>query len=393
MVKCRKFLLVLNTPQNVFQIESGSALRSNMLIKALTGMGCVDIICFSRSDLVSNIPNCNVIFSEAIWDEKDFKEVLCSLFRMTVRPSDPYSYFQVNKQKASIVDSFVNQTDYDFIVCRYVQTAIICGLLAYKDKLVIDADDNLSVVRRFQAIQTHSFLYRWKRQYESKRIRIMLKSLLSGIHCSFCSNPLELPSPKTVFLHNTTILKQPVADLSNDSVPRILFIGYLRYFPNQHGIAHFVKTIFPRIRERIPAVELHVVGDGDPEFLTYLNARDGVRAVGIVDDLVSEYQKATVVVIPIYYGSGTCVKFAEALLMNRPIISTPVGARWYSEVCRDGEDYMLANDDDEFIRKTLTLLTSLSSAREMAHRGYDIGEKWFSQKRFVDIVKNAILSS
>ena len=377
----------------MFQINSGSALRSNLLIKALSEIGSVDVICFSILDLESNIPNCKVIYSQAIWDEKGYKEVLCSLFRMTVRPSDPYSYFRVNEQKASVVSGFVNQTDYDFIVCRYVQTAIICGLLAYKDKLVIDADDNLSIVRRFQAIQADSFIHKWKRLYESVRIKKMLKKLLSNIYCSFCSNPLELPSPKTVFLHNTTVLNEPASDLPDDITPRILFIGYLRYFPNRHGITYFVESIFPRIKESLPSAELQIVGDGEPEFLAYLNGKEGVRAVGIVDDLFPEYQKAAVVVIPIYYGSGTCVKFAEALLMNRPIISTPIGARGYSEVCRDGEDYMLTLDDEDFIHKTIALLSSPETSREMAHKGRDIGEKLFSQRRFMDIVKNAILES
>lgn len=389
----KKFLLVLNTVQNVFRIDSGAGLRSNLFIKALSEIGEVDVICFSMNGLVSNIPNCKVIFCQKIWDERYYREIFRTLVNMTTRPSDPYSYFKENKQKAAIVDSYANQTKYDYIVCRYVQTAIICGLLKYKDKLVIDADDNLAVVRKFQAAQTNSFLYKWKRQYESVRIRKMLKKLFSNIYCSFCSNPLELPSPKTVFLHNTTVLDVPAPDLTEDVIPRILFIGFLRYFPNKHGITHFVESIFPTIKKSIPSVELQIVGDGEPEFLEYLNEKDGVRAVGKIDDLASEYQRAAVVIIPIYYGSGTCVKFVEALLMNRPVISTPVGARWFSEVCRDGEEYMLAQNDEEFISKTIGLLSSWSASKEMAHRGYEIGKKLFSQKRFCDIVRNAILQS
>ena len=389
----KKFLLVLNTVQNVFQIDSGAGLRSNLFIKALSEIGEVDVICFSMNGLVSNIPNCKVLFCQKIWDERNYREIFRTLVNMTIRPSDPYSYFKENKQKAAIVDSYANQTKYDYIVCRYVQTAIICGLLKYKDKLVIDADDNLAFVRKFQAAQTNSFLYKWKRQYESVRIRKMLKKLFSNIYCSFCSNPLELPSPKTVFLHNTTVLDVPAPDLTEDVIPRILFMGFLRYFPNKHGITHFVESIFPTIKKSIPSVELQIVGDGEPEFLEYLNEKDGVRAVGKIDDLASEYQRAAVVIIPIYYGSGTCVKFVEALLMNRPVISTPVGARWFSEVCRDGEEYMLAQNDEVFISKTIELLSSWSASKEMAHRGYEIGKKLFSQRHFCDIVRNAILQS
>ena len=393
MEKSKKFLLVVNTTENIFNINSGGALRSNLFIKALSDIGQVNMICFSKNELVSNIPNCKVIYSQLIPDIKDFWEVFRTLLGMTIRPSNPYSYFKLNKQKASIVNRFVNQMDYDYIVCRYAQTAIICGLLDYKDKLIIDADDNLAVVRKFRAIEGSSLFYKWKRQYESIRIGKMLKKLFSNIHCSFCSNPLELPSPQTIYLHNTTILNESNLPLQENSTPRILFIGFLRYFPNKHGIIHFVESIFPHIKKSIPLVELQVVGDGEPDILAYLNSIEGVRAVGKIDDLTSEYQKATVVAIPIYYGSGTCVKFVEALLMNRPVVSTIVGARGFSEICQDGEDYMLAHNDEEFITKTIELLTSLSKSRDMANKGHEIGENMFSQRKFCEIVKNAILNT
>lgn len=388
----KKILLIINT-KNLFTIDSGAALRNTLFLKALAEIGHVDVICFSKNDLVSNIPNCDVIFSKVIWDSKDFKEVFRTFMCMTLRPSNPYSYFQQNKEKASIIKKYVNETKYDIIACRYVEAAIVCGLLDYKDKLVVDADDNLAVVRKFKAFDNNSILTKWKRQYESVRIEKMLKKLFSNIRCSFCSNPLEMPSPRTVFLHNTTVLDQPAPNLSEDYTPCILFIGLLQYFPNKHGITHFVESVFPHIKKSIPSVELQIVGDGDPDILAYLNDKEGVRAVGKVEELASEYQKATVVVIPIYYGSGTCVKFVEALLMNRPVISTPVGARGFSEVCKDGEDYMLAHNDEEFISKTIELLSSVSKSREMAHKGYEIGEKMFSQRKFCEIVKKAIIST
>lgn len=390
MDKSKRFLLI-NNYYNPFLIDSGAALRNNLFIKALAEIGHVDVICFSKNDLVSHIPNCNVIFSQAIWNDKNYWEAFRTLLCMTIRPSNPYSYFQVNKQKATIINSYVNKTKYDFIACRYVQTAIICGLLDYKDKLIIDADDNLAAIKKLQVIEASSILYKWKKQYESMRIPKMLGKLFSNIRCSFCSNPLELPSPQTIVLHNTTVLDKPAPSLSEDFTPRILFVGTLRYFPNKHGIKHFVESIFPQIKKSIPLAELQIVGDGEPDFLDYLKNKEGVRAVGRIDDLASEYQKAAVVVIPIYYGSGTSVKFVEGLLMNRPVVSTPVGARWYSETCRDRIDYMLAHNDEEFISKTIDLLSSPTKSRDMAKRGYVIGEKMFSQRKFCEIVKNAII--
>ena len=113
------FLLIINGSGNPFIIDSGGSLRHNLFAKALSEIGHVDVICFTKNNIVSNIPNCNVIFSQAIWNDKNYWEVFRTLLCMTIRPSNPYSYFQVNKQKASIINSYLNKKKYDFIACRY----------------------------------------------------------------------------------------------------------------------------------------------------------------------------------------------------------------------------------------------------------------------------------
>jgi len=115
-----------------------------------------------------------------------------------------------------------------------------------------------------------------------------------------------------------------------------------------------------------------------------------VEAVGFVEDLVSEYKKARVVVVPIYQGTGTCVKFVEGLMMNRPVVSTPVGVRGFEEICKDGKHYMLAKSDEEFSGKTVELLSSLTTSQTIAKAGYEIAKKNFSQERFYEIVIEAL---
>lgn len=384
-------LLIINTNNNIFKVDSGAALRNNLFVKALSQIGHVDVICFTQDNVVSNIPNCDVIFSKVILDDKDYMEAFRSLLCMTLWPLNPYSYYQVNKHKAAIVNDFIEQTDYDIIACRYVESAIKCGLLENKEKLVIDVDDNPVSVLLFSVAEAHSKLKKWKKQYEARRIGRMVENLLGNIRCSFCSNPLEMPSSRTVYLHNTTILKRPTIDNPKSEIARVLFVGFLNFFPNNQGILHFVESIFPQIRDAMPHVELRIVGGGRPEFLAYLNEKEGVNAIGIVDDLVHEYQQASVVVIPVYYGSGTCVKFVEALFMNCPIVSTPVGARGFSYICRDGKDYMLANNDEEFVSKTIELLSSEARSKEMANNGYEIARSHYSQESFLEIVKNNII--
>jgi len=39
-----------------------------------------------------------------------------------------------------------------------------------------------------------------------------------------------------------------------------------------------------------------------------------------VGDITKEYQEAAAVVIPVYHGAGSSIKFVEAMLMKRPVV-------------------------------------------------------------------------
>ena len=380
-------LFVVNS-LNVFKVNCGGALRNYLFAKALSEVGHVDIISFGNDNEVSNIPDCEVIFSKEMTDSFSSVGGIRSLVCATLWPENPYSYYQVDKRKEAIIDSFVNTKKYDIIVCRYMRPAIKMGLLKYKERLIIDADDNLANVMKYKVTMTASFYKKWKILYKSKRIERMMNKLLNEVLLSFGPNKSEMSSSKTIFLHNTSSIasEAPYAPTPN----RILFIGILDFYPNKQGITHFVDVIFPQIRRIIPNAHLRIVGKGEPEFLAYLNSIEGVEAVGLVEDITKEYQEAAAVVNPVYHGAGSSIKFVEAMLMKRPVVSTPMGSRGFSEVCRDGVDYMLAETDKEFADKTIELLSSAEKAREIANNGHEMALKHYSQEKFIEIVKESI---
>ena len=313
-------ILFVENRHRIFVPYYGGALRTKLLVKTISEMGHVDIISFAKDEEIPDIPNCDILFSEKRLDYVNPVGGIRSMIYVTLWPENPYSYYQLDKKKEAIIDSFVKRKNYDIIVCRYVDTAIKCGLLKYGDRLILDMDDNPEGSFKLHAMHASSIIDKWKKMYKSKRIGRMLNIFFDDILCSFCSNQFEKSSSKTIYLHNTSLIPPPTC-YSNPIPNRILFIGLLTYYPNKHGIIHFINEILPLIRHINPNVKLRVVGKGDYDFLDYLNSFEGVEAVGRVGDVAVEYQNAAVVVIPIYYGTGSSVKFVEALLMNRPVVS------------------------------------------------------------------------
>lgn len=145
------------------------------------------------------------------------------------------------------------------------------------------------------------------------------------------------------------------------------------------------------VLKEIPDVKLRIVGKcKDEKFLEELNRLENVKAVGYVEDVANEYENCGIVIVPVYQGAGTSVKFVEGLMTNRPIVTTSLGARGYDHICRKGIDYLAANDDDEFARSVIGLLQNVDLARSVSSYARQTGEKYFSQEHFMSIVKNEI---
>ncbi|SES03946.1 glycosyltransferase [Pedobacter rhizosphaerae] len=104
---------------------------------------------------------------------------------------------------------------------------------------------------------------------------------------------------------------------STDDKLILLFVG--SYFPpNIFGIEWFIEKVMPIVKRNIV---VFVVGNGF-ELHKPKKATRAVNFIGKVDSIQQFYNKADLVIAPIFHGSGMKTKVAEALMYNRPIIGT-----------------------------------------------------------------------
>lgn len=383
-------------------VDCGAGNRSTMFINALSQLGHVDIISFEGTPIRGYDNNCSVLHYGSIksnnqqpstdkWSRR--KSMLNMWKAILLHPYSPYTYGTTDKDKESIVDSYYNKKHYDIIACRYIDHAIWCGLLKYSDKLVIDIDDKVSgsIIRE---IENATFSHPWEKwylQFKAKHIDRMVEKVLANVRCSFYSNILEPTSPHSVFLHNVTIMTKPCNPVNEALPKRLLMVGHLNYGPNKHGAKYFADNIFPKIKSTIPDTELHIVGrNPDKQLADYLNSIDGITAMGFVDDIYEEYNASRAVIVPVYNGAGTSVKFVEALIMKRPVATTPSGIRGYEHICKNKVHYLLSNNDEEYISNCLNLLCSTELGNKITEEAYTVATKNFSHERFMMIVKDSL---
>lgn len=148
--------------------------------------------------------------------------------------------------------------------------------------------------------------------------------------------------------------------------PLCMFLG--SYFPpNNEGIIWFVKNVLPHVN-----IEMEIVGKRMAKLKTdYPELLKDIKIVSDAPDLLPYFEKADIMVLPIFTGSGMKVKTCESLMYGKNIIGTGEAFEGYDV------DYDKVggkcNTAEEFISK----LNDFASSPRSRFNGY-------SRKMYID---------
>ena len=387
-------ILFVNSGLSIGKTNSGGAVRTIMMLKALSQIGSVDVISFFKREECA-VESVTVIYNGLINPQCGHNESRCDKLLRLLGPKNPYNYYEKNDREEEIVDSFVKERNYDVIVVRYFSHACKCGLLKYTDRLVIDVDDSPRESIRSKAVLAKSWKNKLFIRAQSVLAQKMVDNVSHTLKLLFYSNPDQVKSQNSRYLPNISLVCDASENVDFKKTPkRMLFVGGMGHYVNRIGLDYFCRKIFPIIRSKIPDVELRVVGAFyNMEFRDRINAITGVECVGFVEDIDREYENCRMVVVPIYQGAGTSIKVLEAMKMRRPLVSTPFGVRGFGSYFLPDRDYLLAETDEEFAVKAVSLLTDSEKNHTISDSAYVQVTSHFSKERFCDIVKSAISES
>jgi polysaccharide biosynthesis protein PslH len=147
----------------------------------------------------------------------------------------------------------------------------------------------------------------------------------------------------------------------------LVFTGSMDWLPNEDAIRYFTEQILPLIRQAVPGVTLTVVGRDPFPGLVELSKRDpSVVVTGRVDDVRPYMEEAAVYIVPLRIGGGTRLKIYEAMAMEKPIVSTSIGAEGLPVA--NGEEIFLADTPESFADAVVGLLRQKDRATEIGKR-------------------------
>ena len=147
----------------------------------------------------------------------------------------------------------------------------------------------------------------------------------------------------------------------------LVFTGSMDWLPNEDGIRYFTDQIMPRIKESVPDVTLTVVGRDPYPSLVELSKRDpSVTVTGRVEDVRPYIEEAAVYIVPLRIGGGTRLKIYEAMAMEKPVVSTTIGAEGLP--VKAGEEIVLADTPEAFAESVVGLFRQESFSTQIGQR-------------------------
>lgn len=156
--------------------------------------------------------------------------------------------------------------------------------------------------------------------------------------------------------------------------PVILYLGNFTWLQNREAVEVLVSKVWPKIKTKLPNAKLWIVGKAAPDFFDKLKSAD--IKIMEVKDVREAYQKASVLVAPIYGGGGTRYKNFEAFASGLPVVTTSIGIGGTD--ARDGEEVIIRDDPEGLAEAAVRLIGDKAlyqklstNAKRMVKEKYD----------------------
>jgi polysaccharide biosynthesis protein PslH len=135
---------------------------------------------------------------------------------------------------------------------------------------------------------------------------------------------------------------------------KLFYVGSLEWIPNQEGIIWFIKNCWDKLREEFPTLELHIAGRNTPRRLMSDYKLPGIFWAGEVEHIQDFIKDKTIMIVPLFSGSGMRVKIVEAFFSYKAVVATQIAVEGTGGA--DNCELLVADGNIEFVSKIKRLL-------------------------------------
>jgi len=287
------------------------------------------------------------------------------------------------------IERLVKDKAFDVMVCDFLQPSVNVPAGTSVTTVLFQHNVEAMIWKRHYEVQSNPlkrlYLYhQWRKTWSYERSACRRFDLVVAV-----SVPDEEQMRNEYGLERTAAVPTGV-DInyfSPSGIPsakyNVVFTGSMDWLPNEDAMQYFIREIMPLVRKDIPELTLTVVGRNPYASLVELSKRDkSIVVTGRVDDVRPYIEQASVYIVPIRIGGGTRLKIYEAMAMEKPVLSTTVGAEGLP--VRNNQEVVLADSAEEFAAALTTLLRDEKAAQELGARGAKVVREKFGWQAVVE---------
>ena len=199
----------------------------------------------------------------------------------------------------------------------------------------------------------------------------LLKQLVPGARVELLSN-----------IHEVHGCRRPHAERRD-----LVFIGGHGHPPNSDAMRWIASEILPCIRQALPDMRLHVLGDV-PEAMRQELATPGLEFHGRVPDLSPWLDNCFASLAPLRFGAGVKGKINMAMSYGVPVIATPMAVEGMQ--LEHGLDVLVAEGAGGFANAVQTLAADAALWQRISEGGLDNVRRHFSRQAAVQTLVGAL---
>lgn len=374
-----------------FETCTGTHQRSNVLFRALRNIGHVDVLYFEDNIHPIRGANYEIKHFGKLPESEKLTHTLIDAFTCLFSTN---CINKKNKYCSNIYNKVIAENKYDFIVFRYIDNALACGVRK-GNNVIVDVDDlPEQTFLSLADLNDESFFKKNYYKIRAKLARYYTNKILNNIHHSFLPNKKQIKRNNSSYLPNIPFpfFERSKKINKNDSFKmNMLFVGALNWYPNHVGLKHFIENIFTIIKKEIPNIELNIIGGGLPkEIEKEWKTIQGVNLKGFVEDINAEYESNQIVIAPIYHGSGTNIKVVEAMSKGKIVVASKHATRGFEDCLEDGKNILIAENDEEFASKIINALIGNIERNKIEISAKKCAQENFSYEVFAEHVAKAL---
>ncbi|HCT9078342.1 TPA: glycosyltransferase family 4 protein [Klebsiella pneumoniae] len=193
--------------------------------------------------------------------------------------------------------------------------------------------------------------------YEEKKIYKRENSLANKFNRFSFTSKLEANDFKKRINYSGKVYDNPPClsttedhNYKHEKIDDFIFVGNLKSNHNLSCLKNLVR-IFSN--DEIKNVNINVYGDYDQRAEIICNGVNNITLCGRVVDLHEKLYQAKCLVAPFSFGTGIKIKIIEAMQCKTLVMTNSIGAEGIPMTA--GKDYLLCENDDDFIRNILMI--------------------------------------